>query len=144
MAIHDTVVLPQSWRSGTEPLTGALLMLMTGKDYLQSIRDGRVIYVGKERVKDQPTHPGFAGGAHTYAALFDMKSDPALRDIMTFEEGGERFSMYKRCRRRWAIGAPMLASRLQTQSRLWGHRMTRFAIIDRADMNTERAPYDAA
>ena len=69
-------------------------MLMTGKDYLQSIRDGRVIYVGKERVKDQTTHPGFAGGAHTYAALFDMKSDPALRDIMTFEEGGERFSMY--------------------------------------------------
>lgn len=24
-------------------------MLMTGKEYLQSIRDGRVIYVGKER-----------------------------------------------------------------------------------------------
>jgi len=25
-------------------------MLMTGKEYLQSIRDGRIIYVGKERV----------------------------------------------------------------------------------------------
>ena len=35
-------------------------MLMTGKEYLQSIRDGRVIYVGKERVKDQTTHPAFA------------------------------------------------------------------------------------
>ena len=33
-------------------------------------------------------------GARTYAALFDLKSDPALRDIMTFEEGGERYSMY--------------------------------------------------
>ena len=32
-------------------------MLMTGKEYLQSIHDGRVIYVGKERVKDQTTHP---------------------------------------------------------------------------------------
>src|SRR5258708_16240767 len=69
-------------------------MLMTGKEYLQSIRDGRVIYVGKERVKDQTTHPAFADAARTYAALFDMKSDPAVRDLMTFEEGGERYSMY--------------------------------------------------
>ena len=69
-------------------------MLMTGKEYLQSIRDGRVIYVGKERVKDQTTHPAFASAARTYAALFDMKADPALRDVMTFEEGGERYSMY--------------------------------------------------
>ena len=69
-------------------------MLMTGKEYLQSIRDGRVIYVGKERVKDQTTHPAFADGARTYAALFDMKSDPALRDLMTFEEDGECYSMY--------------------------------------------------
>ena len=69
-------------------------MLMTGKEYLQSIRDGRVIYVGKERVKDQTTHPAFADAARTYAALFNMKSDPALRDLMTFEEGGECYSMY--------------------------------------------------
>ena len=55
-------------------------MLMTGKEYLQSIRDGRVIYVGKERIEDQTTHPAFAGAARTYAALFDLKSDPALRD----------------------------------------------------------------
>src|SRR6187431_1967164 len=69
-------------------------MLMIGKEYLQSIRDGRVIYVGKERVKDQTTHPAFASGARTYAALFDMKADPALRDVMTFEESGQRYSMY--------------------------------------------------
>ena len=40
-------------------------MLMTGKEYLESIRDGRVIYVGKERVEDQTSHPAFAGGART-------------------------------------------------------------------------------
>jgi aromatic ring hydroxylase len=38
-------------------------MLMTGKEYLQSIRDGRVIYVGKER-QGSDTHPAFASGAH--------------------------------------------------------------------------------
>ena len=69
-------------------------MLMTGKEYLRSIRDGRALYVGKERVHDQTAHPAFAGGAQTYAALFDLKCDPALRDVMTFEEGGERYSMY--------------------------------------------------
>ena len=53
-------------------------MLMTGKEYLESIRDGRVIYVGKERIEDQTTHPAFADGARTYAALFDLKADPAL------------------------------------------------------------------
>src|SRR5437016_11991978 len=67
---------------------------MNGREYLQSIRDGRVIYVGKERIKDQTAHPAFASGARTYAALFDMKSDPALRDVMTFEERGERYNSY--------------------------------------------------
>jgi len=69
-------------------------MLMTGKEYLQSIRDGRALYVGKERVHDQTTHPAFAGGARTYAALFDLKADPALRDIMSFDDSGERYSIY--------------------------------------------------
>ena len=69
-------------------------MLMTGKEYLESIRDGRAIYIGRERVEDQTTHPAFADGARTYAALFDLKSDPALRDIMSFEEGGKRYSMH--------------------------------------------------
>jgi len=69
-------------------------MLMTGREYLQSIRDGRVIYVGRERIEDQTTHPAFAGGARTYAALYDMKCDPANRDLMTFEEAGERCNMY--------------------------------------------------
>jgi aromatic ring hydroxylase len=39
-----------------------MLMLMTGKDYLQSIRDGRVIYVGNERVADQTTHRHLPAG----------------------------------------------------------------------------------
>ena len=69
-------------------------MLMTGKEYLESIRDGRALYVGRERVADQTRHPAFAGGARTYASLYEMKSDPALRDIMTFAEGDGRYSMY--------------------------------------------------
>jgi 4-hydroxyphenylacetate 3-monooxygenase len=51
---------------------------MRGKEYLQSIRDGRTIYVGRERITDQTRHPAFAGGARTYAQLYDMKADPPL------------------------------------------------------------------
>jgi 4-hydroxyphenylacetate 3-monooxygenase len=69
-------------------------MLMTGKEYLESIRDGRRIYVGSERIDDATRHPAFANGAKTYAALYDMKSDPSNRDIFTFEENGERYPMY--------------------------------------------------
>ena len=69
-------------------------MLMTGKEYLESIRDGRTLYVGREKICDQTLHPAFAGGARTYAALYDMKADPALRDLMTFSDGDGRYSAY--------------------------------------------------
>jgi 4-hydroxyphenylacetate 3-monooxygenase len=69
-------------------------VLMTGKEYLESIRDGRALYVGRERIADQTRHPAFAGAARTYAALYDMKADPALREVMTFTDGGERYSAY--------------------------------------------------
>lgn len=69
-------------------------MLMSGKEYLQSIRDGRTIYVGRERITDQTRHPAFAGGARTYAQLYDMKADPALRDLMTFADNDGRYSVY--------------------------------------------------
>ena len=69
-------------------------MILTGQEYLESIRDGRTLYVGRERIDDATTHPAFAGCARTYAALYDMKADPANRDVMTFEEDGERYSIY--------------------------------------------------
>ena len=69
-------------------------MILTGKEYLESIRDGRVVYVGGERISDTTTHPAFANAARTYARLYDLKADPANRDTMTFEEHGERYSAY--------------------------------------------------
>src|SRR5262245_27962211 len=35
-------------------------MLMTGKEYLDSIRDGRRVYIGGEVVEDVTAHPAFA------------------------------------------------------------------------------------
>ncbi len=87
-------------------------MLRTGKEHLESIRDGRVVFIGSERVDDVTRHPAFRNAAHTVAALYDMKADPALRDEMTYEEDGSRHSIYFLRAR----------SRNDLQRRMIGHR----------------------
>ncbi|MGH6952958.1 MAG: 4-hydroxyphenylacetate 3-hydroxylase N-terminal domain-containing protein, partial [Alphaproteobacteria bacterium] len=69
-------------------------MLKSGAEHLESLRDGRVVYIGGERVRDVTRHPAFAAAARTVAALYDMKRDPANREALSFDDGGERFSMY--------------------------------------------------
>ncbi len=66
-------------------------MLKTGAEHLASLRDGRVVYIGAEKVDDVTTHPAFRNGARSMAAIYDLKrADPRF----SFEEGGERFSSY--------------------------------------------------
>jgi 4-hydroxyphenylacetate 3-monooxygenase len=69
-------------------------MLRTGKEHLESLRDGRIVYIGSERVDDVTRHPAFRNAARTVAALYDMKADPANRDTLTYEEEGGRHSIY--------------------------------------------------
>jgi len=66
-------------------------MLRTGQQYLDSLRDGRRIYLGDELITDVTTHPAFRNAAHSYAALFDHKrATPGMH----FEEDGEQYSFY--------------------------------------------------
>ena len=67
-------------------------MLMTGKDYLESIRDGRRVYVGGELVEDVTTHPAFRNAARSFAMIYERKRAPENREVMTFEEDGDTFS----------------------------------------------------
>ena len=69
-------------------------MLKTGKEHLESLRDGRVVYIGDERIEDVTTHPAFARAAQTVASLYDAKHDPEFRDVRSFEEDGQRYSMW--------------------------------------------------
>ena len=69
-------------------------MLRTGQQYLDSIRDGRIIYIGDERVDDATEHPAFRDIARTYSELYDLKAAPENRDLLSYEEHGERYSMY--------------------------------------------------
>ncbi len=69
-------------------------MLLTGQEYLESIRDGRRVYVGGELVEDVTTHPAFRNAAHSFAMIYDRKRASENRDVMTTEEDGETFSTY--------------------------------------------------
>ncbi len=61
----------------------------TGEQYLQGLRDRPPeVWIGGERVKDVTTHPGFANGARSVAALYDRQHEPSLRDEMTYTSPG--------------------------------------------------------
>ena len=47
----------------------------TGAEYLESLRDGREVYVYGERVKDVTTHPAFRNAARSIARLYDALHD---------------------------------------------------------------------
>src|ERR1700755_2204286 len=69
-------------------------MLLTGQEYLESIRDGRKASVGRELVEDVTVHPAFRNAAHSFAMIYDRKRAPENRAVMTAEEDGETFSSY--------------------------------------------------
>lgn len=47
------------------------MTLMTGNDYLDSLRDGRNVYVGGERIADVASHRAFRNAARSIASLYD-------------------------------------------------------------------------
>ncbi len=56
---------------------------MNGAEYLESIRDGREIWIYGERVKDVTTHPAFRNAARMVARLYDAMHDPKKKDVLT-------------------------------------------------------------
>jgi len=57
--------------------------LMSGAEYLESLRDAREVYIYGERVADVTTHPAFRNGARSIMRLYDTLHDPAQRDLLT-------------------------------------------------------------
>jgi aromatic ring hydroxylase len=56
---------------------------LTGDEYLESLGDGREIWLYGERVKDVTTHPAFRNTARMVARLYDALHDPAHKDVLT-------------------------------------------------------------
>jgi 4-hydroxyphenylacetate 3-monooxygenase len=55
----------------------------TGAEYIQSLRDGREVYIDGERVADVTTHPAFRNAVRSIARLYDALHDPAKKDVLT-------------------------------------------------------------
>src|SRR3979409_1162846 len=69
-------------RQKPEDVIGAVRPF-TGKEYLESLRDGREVYIYGARVGDCTTHPAFRNPARTIARLYDALHDPKQKDVLT-------------------------------------------------------------
>ena len=69
--------------------------MRTGQEYLESLHDGRKVYVGGELIEDITTHPKTKGYAHAIAEYYDLHLDPKNQDVATFvDTNGNRQSMH--------------------------------------------------
>src|SRR5262245_29206438 len=75
---------------------------MTGDEYLESLKDGREVWVYGEKVKDVTTHPAFRNSVRMVARLYDALHDPRTRPSITSPtdtgNGGYTHSFFKASR----------------------------------------------
>src|SRR5712675_2554705 len=55
----------------------------TGAEFLQSLRDGREVYIYGEQVEDVTTHPAFRNAAASVAQLYYALHDAKTKDVLT-------------------------------------------------------------
>ena len=77
--------------------TAGLTRPFTGAEYIESLRDGREIYIYGERVKDVTTHPAFRNTTRMIARLYDALHDEKKKDVLTTatDSGGFTHKFYK-------------------------------------------------
>ncbi|HKC50111.1 MAG TPA: 4-hydroxyphenylacetate 3-hydroxylase N-terminal domain-containing protein [Myxococcota bacterium] len=61
----------------------------TGEQFLESLRDGRELWLDGERVGDPTVHPALAGAAHLLAEIFDLQHAHAAACLAPDPETGE-------------------------------------------------------
>lgn len=72
------------------------MSLRTAEQYLEGLRDGRVVYFRGERVPDILAHPELRVGAEHTALDYHLAEDPAHRELFTVlcPDTGKRISRY--------------------------------------------------
>ena len=56
-----------------------------GKEYIESLKDDREVYIYGERVKDVTTHPAFRNSVQSIAKLYDALHVDSTKEILTCE-----------------------------------------------------------
>ncbi|CAN5814365.1 4-hydroxyphenylacetate 3-monooxygenase, oxygenase component [soil metagenome] len=60
------------------------MAIKTGKQYIESLRDGRRLHIDGKVVADVTAYPPLQGVIDTLAALYDDQHDPALGGLLTY------------------------------------------------------------
>jgi 4-hydroxyphenylacetate 3-monooxygenase len=68
-------------------------MIRTGRQYRDSIRDGRQVFINGERVRDVATHPMFRPLVDIRAHIYDMAHEEKTAGILSYEEGTQRHAI---------------------------------------------------
>ena len=66
-------------------------MIRTPEQYVESLRDGRVIFLDGEKIPDITKHPSFKGSINARAYSYALCNHPQFKDLLTSEEEGDRF-----------------------------------------------------
>jgi 4-hydroxyphenylacetate 3-monooxygenase len=69
-------------------------MIRTGAQYLEGLKDGREVWIDGERVKDVASHRAFAPIVAIKARMYDMQHEAKHQADLTYEEVGERHSVF--------------------------------------------------
>ncbi len=64
-------------------------MIRTGSQYIDSLRDGRAVFIDGERVRDVTRHPMLKPLIDIRARIYDMQHAQATRDALAYEENGQ-------------------------------------------------------
>ena len=71
--------------------------MMNGKEYLESLRDNRVVYLNGEKIDDVTTHSAYENSARSIARMYDALHDEQMGKILTTttEEGYQTHKFFK-------------------------------------------------
>lgn len=67
-------------------------MIKTPEQYIESLRDDRVVYQNGERVEDVPTHKAYRRAVEQAASEFYLAMQPETRQLFNVTENGEEYS----------------------------------------------------
>jgi len=60
-------------------------MVKDGVRHIESLRDGRALYLDGARIADHTVHPAFRNAVRTAGSLYDLQAKPEMSALMTFE-----------------------------------------------------------
>lgn len=101
------------------------MTIRSGEAYIESLRDGRDVWLGGERVADVPAHPAFRGCVNSVGELYDMQRDPAYADLLTFDPGDGRRALKSYCAPRSAADLLEMRRMIELIARFSGGTLAR-------------------